>query len=160
MNEQAKWDLLRHTLATLAYRAEKAVRGVPPEFASFQLGPTSRNPGQILAHIGDLLDWSLWLLQGKHIWHDSPPLPWEEEKARLFDLLRRLDHALSCVDQTQCDPERLFQGPVADALTHVGQLTMLRRLAGRPVRGENYFKAEIVAGRVGTDQPGKRVEFD
>lgn len=159
-NDQVKRVFLRHVLATLAYRTERAVRGAHAEFSSFKIGATSRTPAHILAHIGDLLDWSLWLLQGKHVWHDSTPLPWEQEKERVFDRFKQLDNAL-CGDQTMhCDAEKLFQGPLADALTHVGQLAMLRRLAGIPMRGENYFKAEIVAGRVGLGQSENRVEFD
>lgn len=159
-NNPVKREFLRHILATLAYRAEKVVRGAPSEFSSFRPGPTSRTPGQILTHIGDLLDWSLWLLKGKHVWHDSTPLPWEQEAARLFAGFKKLDEALRGPEQIHCDAEKLFQGPLADALTHVGQLAMLRRMAEAPIRGENYFKAEIVAGHVGTIQSEKRVEFD
>ena len=54
----------------------------------------------------------------------------------------------------------MFQGPIADALTHIGQIGMMRRMAGAPVRGENYFKADIAAGRVGAEQSAPRFEFD
>jgi hypothetical protein len=49
--------------------------------------------------------------------------------------------------------EALFQGPIADALTHVGQLAMQRRLTGAPTRGENFFVAVVTAGQVGEEQP-------
>jgi hypothetical protein len=158
-DDEIQREFLRHTIATLAYRAEKVVRDAPQDFSSFRIGNVTRPAGYILAHISDLLDWSLWLLQGKHVWHDSDPLPWEEERARLFDRLKALDEYLVGKEVVACDLEKLFQGPIADALTHVGQLAMLRRLAGAPIRGENYFKAEIVAGRVGPGQSEKRVEF-
>jgi hypothetical protein len=80
--------------------------------------------------------------------------------ARFFAGLERLDRRLADDEPLGYPPERLFQGPVADALTHVGQIAMLRRMAGSPVRAENYFKADIAAGRVGADQPSARVEFD
>lgn len=158
--EDARRTLLRHCLATLAYRGGKAVRDAPPGFADFRIGATSRAPGQILAHIGDLLDWALALAHGKHVWHDSPPLPWALEVERFHRGLATLDLVLLGHEPLGFPAERLFQGPIADALTHVGQISFLRRLAGGPVKGENYFKAEITAGTLGPDQAEPRVEFD
>ena len=153
MPEDPRRTLLRHTLATLAYRGGKAVRDAPPEFAAFKAGPKTRTPGEILAHIGDLMDWGLTIARGKEKWHDSTPRAWEDEVARFFSSLRAFDDYLSGGEPLGGSPEKLFQGPVADALTHVGQIALLRRLAGGPVRGENYFKADIEAGRVGAVQP-------
>lgn len=152
-----KRQLLRHTLATLAYRGGKAVRNAPASFATYDGG--GRTPAQILAHIGDLLDWSLGLTQGKQVFREATPLPWEDEVARFHAALEALDAALSTDEPLGYPPERIFQGPIADALTHVGQIAMLRRMAGCAFRGENYFKAEITAGRVGADQPAPRAEF-
>lgn len=160
LSTDPKRELLRHTLATLAYRGGKAVRGAPAGFAEFRVGPDTRTPARILAHIGDLLDWALWLARGEHRWKDSEPLPWDAEVERFFAGLAALDAYLASDAPLGRPAEALFQGPVADALTHVGQLTMLRRLAGSPVRGENYARAEIVAGRVGAEQAAPRVEFD
>jgi hypothetical protein len=151
---------MRHTVATLAYRGGKTLRDAPENFAAFRLGERTRTPGEILAHINDVLDWAYWLAQGQHKWRDSTPLPWEQEVARFFDALKRLDEYLASEAPLGFPLERLFQGPVADVLTHIGQLAMLRRLAGRPVRGENYFKAEIEIGRLGPDQSEKRVELE
>lgn len=151
---------LRHTVATLAYRGGKAVRNVPSGFASFSAAPGTRTPVEILAHIGDLLDWAVGLADGRHEWHDSVPLPWEEEVARFFAALERFDKRLASEAPLGFPAEKLFQGPVADALTHVGQIAMLRRMAGGPVRGENYFRANIETGRVGTDQNAPVREFD
>ncbi len=153
-------ELLRHTLATLAYRGGKAIRGAPPEFAKFRIGDRTRTPEAILAHVGDLMDWALELTRGRHTWKDSKPLPWEEEVGRFHASVGRLDDALAGSEPLGCPPEKLFQGPIADALTHVGQIAMLRRLAGAPMRGENYYKADIAAGRVGPDQATPRVEFE
>ena len=159
MND-GKIGLLRHTLATLAYRGGKALRGAPAEFAEFPCGETSRTPAQILAHLGDLLDWALSLAQGKEAWHDSPPLPWEQGTARFFAALKAFDQRLASDAPPACSAEALFQGPIADSLTHVGQIAMLRRLAGCPVRGENYLKAEITVGRVGLEQAKPKREFE
>jgi hypothetical protein len=151
--------LLRHTLATVAYRGRKAVWDQPAGFAEFQVAATSRTPGQILAHIGDLFDWALSIADGEQRWHDSSPLPWNEETARFFEALRKFDQRLASDAPLGCPAEKLFQGPVADALTHIGQIALLRRLAGAPVRAENYFKADIAVGRVGPEQSRPRVEF-
>lgn len=156
----AKRQMLRHTVATLAYRGGKVVRQAPEGFAAFRAGETTRTPGNILAHIGDLLDWAISLAQGKHVWHDSTPLSWNQEVERFFLALKRFDDYLASAAPLGFPAEKLFQGPIADALTHVGQIALLRRLAGAPVRGENYFKAEIVTGRVGPEQSATRVEFE
>jgi hypothetical protein len=153
-------QLLRHTVATLAYRGGKALRGAPAGFATFRAGESGRAPVEILAHVGDLFDWAVALCAGRHVWRDAEPGSWESETARFFDGLRRLDDILASEAPLGFPTEKLFQGPVADALTHIGQLAMLRRMAGSPVKGENYFKAEIQAGRVGPEQAAARVEFD
>src|ERR1700693_663595 len=153
-------QLLRHAVATIAYRGGKVVRGAPSGFAEFHASQSTRTPAQILAHVGDLLDLALLLAKGKQEWHDSLPLPWEKEVERFFAGLAAIDAQLASDLPLGFPAEKLFQGPIGDALTHVGQIAMLRRLAGAPVRGENYFKAEIVAGRVGSEQAAPRREFD
>jgi hypothetical protein len=159
MSEPAR-ALLRHTLATLAYRGGKAVSGVPDAVAGFRASPTTRTPVEILAHVGDLLDWSLELADGRRGWHDSKPLAWPGEVGRFFRGLAALDARLADDRPLVGTPERLFQGPIADALTHVGQIALLRRVAGHPVKGENYFSAEIAAGRVGPEQQAPKREFE
>jgi len=154
-----KRSLLRHTVATVAYRGGKAIRGAPAGFADFRAGDSTRTPAAILAHIGDLFDWALSIARGAQAWNDSKPLAWDAECARFFTTLQRFDEYLQSDAPLAADPEHLFQGPIADALTHVGQMAMLRRLAASPIRGENYYKAEIAAGRVGADQPTPRREF-
>lgn len=153
-------SLLRHTVATLAYRGGKAVRHAPAEFAAFKAGPTTRTPAEILAHIGDLLDWAFGMADGRQDWHDSTPLPWQQEIDRFFGGLKKLDDRLASGAALGFPPEKVFQGPIADALTHVGQIAMLRRMAGHPMRGESYFQADIVKGRVGPEQSAPRREFD
>jgi hypothetical protein len=155
-----KRELLRHAVATLAYRGSKALRGAPPGFATFRVGDKTRTPAEILAHLGDLLDWTLHLLRGQHVWKASEAAAWETQMARFFEALGRLDRYLASEEPLGSAPEKLFQGPIADAFTHVGQISMLRRLAGSPVSGENYVKADIVAGRVGPDQTRAQFEFE
>lgn len=156
----AKRELLRHTVATVAYRGSKAVRGAPEAFAQFTIGASPRTPAKILAHIGDLFDWALSQAKGAEAWTDSAPLEWTHEVERFHDAVRRFDAYLASDAPLAVHPERLFQGAIADALTHVGQLAMLRRLSGAPIKGENYSRADIVAGRVGPDQAPPRREFD
>jgi hypothetical protein len=153
-------DCLRHTLATLAYRGGKVLRGAPPGFGSYRVGEASRAPSEILTHICDLLDWSLSLVRGQEVWRDSSPVAWDSDVQRFFTALGALDARLAEPGSLGCPWTRLFQGPIADAFTHIGQLAFLRRLAGSAVRGENYFKAEIVPGRVGPDQAVPRREFE
>src|SRR3954469_11038553 len=131
-------ELLRHTVATLAYRAGKALRDAPREFPGFSVGPGSRTPAQILAHMGDLFDWALSMARGAQKWKDSPAQSWDADCDRFFRALEAFDDYLASDSELGTSVERLFQGPIADALTHTGQLTMLRRIAGTPIRAENY----------------------
>jgi hypothetical protein len=156
----AKRELLRHAVATLAYRGGKAVRGAPAGFADFRAGDGTRTPREILAHIGDLLDWALSIARSEQAWKDSAAREWDAEIERFFEALGRFDAYLASATPLGAPVERLFQGPIADALTHVGQIAMLRRLAGVPMKGENYFQADVAAGRVGPDQAAPRREFD
>ena len=153
-------QLLRHSVATVAYRGSKALRDAPEHFASFHIGDKTRTPAQILAHIGDLFDWALSIAQGQQTWHDSTPLPWNSELDRFFSALKTFDDYLASDEPLHASVEGLFQAPVADALNHIGQIAMLRRLAGSPIKGENYFKAEIAGGRVGPEQSTPRREFE
>jgi len=154
-----KRDLLRHALATVAYRACKAIRNAPEGFAEFRGGEGLRTPGHILAHMGDLFDWALSIAKGQRTWKDSSPLAWEEETERFFAALKSFDDYLASAEPLHAAPEKLFQGPVADSLTHVGQIAMLRRMAGGPVRGESYFDAQVAVGRVGPEQVPPKREF-
>jgi len=153
-------QLLRHTVATVAYRAAKALRDAPPDFSSYHIGDKTRTPAQILAHMGDLFDWALSIAQGNQTWHDSTPLPWTAEVDRFFTAVKKFDDYLASLEPLHVSVEGLFQGPIADSLTHVGQIAMLRRLACSPIKGENYFKADIVVGRIGLEQSTPRREFE
>ena len=153
-----KIAMLRHTVATLAYRARKPLTGAPADFSGFA-GSAPRTPGKILAHLCDLFDWALSQANGAETWKNSDVGSWEEDAARFFAKLEAFDQRLASDVPLGCEAERLFQGPIADALTHVGQLAMLRRLAGSPVKGENYFVATVSTGRVGSDQAPAVYEF-
>ncbi|HTY36001.1 MAG TPA: hypothetical protein VMH23_02765 [Bacteroidota bacterium] len=152
-------EMIRHTVATLAYRAAKPLRDVPAEFAAFRPKPGSRTAVEILAHMGDLFDWGLSLAAGKEAWSDSVPMGWEQEVSRFFASLKAFDDYLAGTQEIHCPIGRLFQGPIADALTHTGQLAMLRSLFGAPIKPENYYKADITRGVVGSNQPPARREF-
>jgi hypothetical protein len=155
-----KRALLRHTVATVAYRGGKAVRGAPASFAAYSGDGSDRTPLKILAHIGDLYDWALSQARGAEAWHDSTPLEWDREVDRFFATLQRFDDFLASDEPVGVTPEKLFQGAIADSLTHIGQIAILRRLGGAKMKSENYSKADIVAGRVGNEQTTPRREFD
>lgn len=154
-----KREFLRHAVATVAYRGGKAIRNAPSEFAEFRASEGGRTPVQILAHVGDLFDWAMSIASGKEAWSNAKPQQWEKECDRFFATLKKFDDYLASGQTVQAPLDKLFQGPIADALTHVGQIAMLRRQAGAPMKGENYFAAEISVGRVGADQPAPAYEF-
>jgi hypothetical protein len=145
-NADPKREMLRHCLATIAYRGGKAIRNAPPEFAEFHPPEGARTPGEILAHIGDLFDWALSIASGKAAWKDSQPLAWEKETERFFAALKGFDDYLASSEPLH-------------STTHIGQIGILRRMAGAPVRGESYFHSNIAVGRVGSEQVPPKREF-
>jgi hypothetical protein len=151
---------LRHLLATLAYRASKVLRDAPPEFIAFRPPAGTRPPAQIVAHLGDLMEWALTMARGEYVWKAGGSDDWGTEVQRFFAGVAALDTLLASNDPPAGAAEKLIQGPLADALTHVGQLAMLRGMAGSAIRPESYAKADIVVGRVGIEQAPPRREFD
>ena len=151
--------VVRHLAATLAYRAAKVLRDAPPGFAQASFGDSTRTPAAIVAHLADLMAWAITLTRGAYVWKAEGSGDWQTEVARFFDNLATLDRELAS-STADVSIEKLIQGPLADALTHVGQLAMLRGMAGVPVRPESYARAEIVAGRVGLEQAPPGREFD
>jgi hypothetical protein len=152
--------LLRHLAATLAYRAAKVLRDAPAGFGTTSFGPTTRRPVQIVAHMADLMTWAAGLAQGEYVWKAEGSDDWNVEVRRFFDELAVLDRELAAEGCFAGSVEKLVQGPLADALTHVGQLAMLRGMLGAPVRPESYARAEIVAGRIALEQAPPGREFD
>ncbi len=149
MTIDLKRELLRHLVATLAFRAKVAISDAQPDFATFKINQTVRTPGEILAHLGDLLEGSLVLMKGEFVVLNSVPLAWQDEVRRFFSAVEAFDSFLAS-DAPLAQPiEKITQGPIADALTHVGQSVMLRRAAGDPVKSESYFTAEIVSCKMG-----------
>ncbi len=153
-------DHLRHTVATLAYRARKAIEAKDASFAHFRIGESTRTPLAILSHMADLMEWALTQAQGVERWNDATPSDWDRERDRFFDGVAALDAYLASASPLGQPEGKIFQGAVADALTHVGQINLLRRLAGDPVRGENYNRADVRVGRVGREQSPPRREFE
>jgi hypothetical protein len=143
-----KRDLLRHLVATIAFRGNVAIRDAPGDFAGFQIAEGVRTPAEVLAHIGDLLQGSVYLLRGEMVYLNAGPLAWSDETARFFSAIKELDSFLASGEPLAAPIEKLTQGPIADALTHVGQIILLRRAAGIPVRTESYFQADIVPGEM------------
>ena len=156
----AERKFLRHTLATIAYRGAKPLRDAPAGFGTMEIAGYPRTPVKILAHVNDVLDWTLSLARGQQKWNASTPKDWPSEVRRFFGALKALDDYLASEEPLHEAPEKLFQGPMADVLTHIGQMCLLRRLAGHPIKSENYHKAAIAAGQVGAEQPAARLEFD
>ena len=152
--------LLRHTVATLAYRAEKVLKDAPDAFINHRLATGSRTPLEIVAHMGDLVEWAERMARGEYRWAPQPVAGWTDGCDRFFKGLLALDAAIGESSLTEFSAEMIFQGPIADALTHVGQLAMIRGAVGVPVKPESYARAEIQVGRVGTEQSTKRKEFD
>ena len=145
--------LLRHFLAALAYRTQKALRGAPGDFASFSVAEGARTPAELVRHMTSVLGYARTFFVGGRYWPDPlPSLP--DEILRFHEMVQDLAKHLEVGTPLLQDmtPEQLIQGPFADAMTHAGQLAMLRRLAGSPVAPENFVVAEIDPQRLGPEQ--------
>jgi len=151
--------VVRHLVATLAYRAAKVLRDAPAGFGQTPFGDATRKPVSIVAHMADLIAWAISIARGGYVWKPEGSADWNTEVARFFGNLATLDRELAS-NAADGSIEKLIQGGLADALTHVGQLAMLRGMTGAPVRPESYARAEIVVGRVGIDQAPPGREFD
>ena len=151
---------LRHVVATLAYRAAKVLRDLPDGFDTASFGPNTRRPVEIVAHMADLMAWGVTIARGDYKWTAGGSEDWQVEVQRFFDELAALDRQLEAGVPQDGSIEQLIQGPLADAFTHVGQLSMLRGMAGVAVRPESYARAEIVPGRIGREQAPAKKEFD
>ena len=150
-------ELLRHFLAALAYRTQKALRGAPEEFADFIAGEGVRTPAELVRHMTSVLGYSRTFFVGGH--YRPAPLPsLGEEIARFHEMLGDLSRRLEAGEPLLegITEEHLLQGPFSDAMTHAGQLALLRRLAGVPVPPENFIVADIDAARCGPAQPRPR----
>ncbi len=145
---ESKRELLRHLVATLAFRGGIAVLDAPLNFAEFRVHEKTRAAGEILAHIGDLIEGSLYLVKGEFVYLQSSPQKWDEDVHRFFNAVKEFDLYLASEAPLTQPVEKILQGPIADALTHIGQIVMLRRLAGKPIRKQSYFTAEIKAGEI------------
>jgi hypothetical protein len=145
--------MLRHFLATLAYRTQKALRDAPPSFGSFQAGRQVRTPADLVRHMTSVLGYARTHFVGGR-YRAEPLADLAAEIARFHDMLQDLSHHLFAgTPLRDTTEEQLLQGPFADAMTHAGQLAMLRRLSGSPVPPENFIKAAIDAANVGSTQP-------
>jgi hypothetical protein len=154
--DESERQFLRHAVATVAYRAGKALRGAPESFARGQRVFARLRRSN--AHWRSSR-WASAIARGENL-ADSQPLEWSREVERFFAALKKFDDYLASDEPLHAPSEKLFQGPIADSLTHVGQIAMLRRLANCPVKGENYFFAKIEAGKVGQEQAAPRREFE
>ena len=153
-------DAVRHLLAVIAYRTSKSVRGAPATFASFRTSPTTRTPVEILAHMGDLMDWGLRMSREKPKWNDAAPQAWEDEVRRFFAAVTAWDAYLATGAPIATPVEKILAGPIADCLNHTGQLNLLRRASGSPVKGESYARADIRIGQTGLEQPPANPEYE
>ena len=151
MNE--KRQMLRHFLGALAYRTQKALRDAPEDFALFEAGGGVRTPKELVRHMASVLGYARTFFIGGGYWPE-PLATFDEEVERfhqnLADLRDEIDSNKPLIDTTE---ERMLQGPFSDAMTHAGQLAMLRRLHGQPVQSENFILADVSAENVSSDQP-------
>ena len=152
--------VLRQLAATLAYRAAKVLRDAPAGFGQQAFGEVTRRPVKIVSHMADLMTWGVSIAGGGREWKPAGGDDWQTEVDRFFAGLAALDAAIATDGEFNGSIEQLIQGPLADALTHVGQLSMLRGMAGAPVKPESYARAVITPGRVGMDQEKPRAEFE
>ncbi len=155
MHDRAQ--LVRHFLAALAYRFHKAVGGAPDDFPILDAGHGIRPPLDLVHHINGVLGYACKVLEDGQVpagfWYLVPDVDWKSQVEMVHGKLKEIDDLLASDRSFPAHRlERLLQGPLADSMTHVGQLAMLRRVAGSPISAENFFDADVQVGRLGSDQ--------
>ena len=147
-----KSELLRHYLASIAYHATKALKDAPPNYPELDAGNGARTPHSLLHHINSLLTYAHSFYQ--HYDNTRPPQKtWDGELQGFYEILSKLDHSIQSGKPRGVTEEQLLQGPLSDSMAHVGQLLLLRRLAGSPAPSENFIYADIKPGQLGPNQP-------
>ena len=145
-------DCLRHFLASIAYHATKAIKDPPENYPELDVGNGARTPRRILHHITGVLTYAhSFYTHYETTWFKEEP--WEQEIENFYSILERLDASITETDPREVSHLQLLQGPFSDSMAHVGQLLMLRRIAGSPVPSENFIYADIRCGAVGRSQP-------
>ena len=152
MATQIERDLMRHFLAAIAYRTQKALRGAPVEFADFRAATGVRTPHELLRHMSDVLGYARTMFTGG-TWRAHTLPTFAAEIERFHEILDDLGRLIARHEFREISPEQLLQGPLADVMTHAGQLAMLRRLEGSPVPPENFIVARVDAANLSPDQP-------
>ncbi len=160
MKDSAKNELVRHLLATLVYRTTKIIHDAPDGFSAVSIGNKVRSPEKVLGHINSLIQLS------NRFWSPDKPVSmatrrkesdkrgWKLEVELFYEMAALFDETLiQYPSPRKYSPEKILQGPFMDAFTHVGQLALLRRMVGSPIKGESYWMADVKAGQVGPDQP-------
>ena len=142
-----KNELLRHTLSTIKYRFEKSIAGSTENFGRFNLGEGSRSPIEIVNHMYHVLYSTRIFLEEERFARKQP-----EELALLQEIERfsleliNIDKALHVFELPSNYAKRLLQGPLSDILTHIGQISMMQRLNGKSISGEDFSAAHIETG--------------
>lgn len=147
-----KSEMLRHFLASIAYRATKAIKNAPDNYPTFNLGKGVKTPLRILHHITGVLTYAHSFFEHYETTHFEVK-SWSAEINELYKILSKLDVSIQEKNPNKVTEEQLLQGPFSDAMTHVGQLSMLRRMVDSPIPSENFIFADIRKGEVGPDQP-------
>jgi len=148
----AEQKLLQHFLAAIAYRTQKALRGAPASFADFCAGCNARTPHELIWHMTGVLGYARTYFR-EGVWQPDKLATFAEEVERFHQALKDLGAALEQAPVRSVTMEQLLQGPLADVMTHAGQLALLRRLAGSPVPPENFIRAAIDAANLSANQP-------
>lgn len=149
-------NVLRHYLGSIAYHTQKAIRDAPEGYWSFAAGNRARTPESVLRHMTSVLGYARTFFFGG-IYRPEPLPTIDAEIDRFHDMVQEISRLLESGAPLQgMDELQLLQGPLSDVMTHVGQLSLLRRLYGSPVPPENFIYADISASRLGKDQPAPR----
>jgi hypothetical protein len=140
-------EFVRHFLATIYYRGIKYLSVDDITFNAFNPKNGIRTPAEILNHINGLLLYiqSFFI---KHTNTHPEQQSFIKEVKRFKSVIQMLDSTILSNDLTpQMTYEQLLQGPLADIMLHIGELSMQRKYSGNPADDiENYINADIKIG--------------
>lgn len=136
--------VMQRLLDGLGFRFYWATEGLRVEDYSFRPADDVMSIRELVKHIWGLVNWVRISVQGEP---HRRPMEIVSVRSDILEMLHELRTAVSEMNDDELSEVtiegnplwNIINGPVSDALTHVGQINSFRRLNGNPVPRANVF---------------------
>ena len=157
-DEMHMGNIMARMIDGLGFRYYWATEGLRPEDLQFQFSDSSRTAEETLTHLLGLSNFVATVANGSPIVlpRDLEELSWEDMRTKTLTNLKEAREKFASSDKATFDELvikfqrgentsevpfwNLLNGPLADAIYHVGQIVASRRASGNPIDpGVNVF---------------------